>query len=550
MEKSSFFDAQIVDSNPNIYDREYSAENFAEYFSSFIGNGVFPEPSSNLQIIANEARNIIVKPGTAWINGYFYQNTGDLILTHDVADGVLNRIDRIVVRLDFINREIKTHIKKGTPASIPVAPILQRDTDMHELGLADVSINAGLTSISQANITDLRFNKNICGVVKGTVDQINTTDLFAQYDDSFRTWFENIQGVLDGDTAGQLLNLINANTTAIEDKADQGDLDNLSGQVTSLNSSLALHLADYVKQAIYIDPTGGTSTAYTGNANPPLDAYVDGIWVTIVPHVANGANPTLNIQGKGAVDLCNSKGVKLTAGKLLAGIPYTFRKKGTSFILQGEGGEYGTATASEVLSGYTFGTETGIVNGALALSGDATVANVLSGKTFYNTNPKSKVTGTMPNNGLQSGTITEQGGTKVIPAGYTSGGTVTANILAQPGEYPVVQAPTAKDAPLSLTKVKEIKVLSSGTVRVKFFAIQNVSGYTTNAQIYKNGTPVGISRSVPKGVGTTFSEDFVVIENDLIQLYANRGGTSGQGQIKDFQICSSIQVVSGQTTLD
>ena len=56
----------------------------------------------------------------------------------------------------------------------------------------------------------------------------------------------------------------------------------------------------------------------------------------------------------------------------------------------------------------------------------ATAADLLYNKTAYVDG--SKITGTMPNNGATGGTITIQGGTYTIPAGYTSGGTVTANL--------------------------------------------------------------------------------------------------------------------------
>ena len=50
------------------------------------------------------------------------------------------------------------------------------------------------------------------------IDQIDTTALFAQYDDAFQTWFEGIQGTLDGDIAGALANRISAieNDTTID----------------------------------------------------------------------------------------------------------------------------------------------------------------------------------------------------------------------------------------------------------------------------------------------------------------------------------------------
>ncbi|GAB6086499.1 hypothetical protein [Alkaliphilus crotonatoxidans] len=87
----------------------------------------------------------------------------------------------------------------------------------------------------------------------------------------------------------------------------------------------------------------------------------------------------------------------------------------------GEGGEYGTATSAEVMEGYTLGTKKGLVTGELALTGDAAAANVLSGKTFYTTNPKSKLIGTMANRGAVTNTITTQGGQYIIPQGYHNG---------------------------------------------------------------------------------------------------------------------------------
>ena len=59
---------------------------------------------------------------------------------------------------------------------------------------------------------------------------------------------------------------------------------------------------------------------------------------------------------------------------------------------------------------------------------NASAANILYNKIAYNST--GKVTGTMANNGTLNGTITSQGGTYIIPAGYTAGGTVTASFTA------------------------------------------------------------------------------------------------------------------------
>lgn len=224
MEKSSFFNAELVGEE---YDRTYLAEDYAQYFASFIGNGVFPNPSNNLQVLADgTSMNVVLSMGKAWINGYFYTNTTDKTLVIAPADGVLDRIDRVVLRLDFLNREIRCYVKKGNFASTPIVPAIQRDADMYEIALADIKINKGAIAITQANITDLRQDSNYCGIVHGIVDQVDVTTLFNQYENAlelkeqgfeteFTTWFESIKGQLSGDIAT-----------------------NLAGQITDINGKL------------------------------------------------------------------------------------------------------------------------------------------------------------------------------------------------------------------------------------------------------------------------------------------------------------------------
>ncbi len=54
---------------------------------------------------------------------------------------------------------------------------------------------------------------------------------------------------------------------------------------------------------------------------------------------------------------------------------------------------------------------------------NAEAANLLTGKTAFGAN--GSISGSMPNNGSTSGTIGTKAGTVTIPAGYTSGGTVS-----------------------------------------------------------------------------------------------------------------------------
>ncbi|MEK5197391.1 hypothetical protein MHI49_28660 [Bacillus sp. FSL M7-0884] len=253
MEKFSFF-------NSVNGDRRYKAEDWANYFNKFITNGYFPNIASNLQVIASGTNmKVTLRAGAAWINGYMYQNTTDFDLTIQTADAVNSRKDRVVLRLDYEKREIKAYVKKGTPSGSPVAPALQRDADAYELAVAEIYVRNGVVVITQEAVTDVRLNKDLCGVVNSLL-QADTTMIFNQYWDwfvrtkqkyeednsviisdfrkfmedekkryntEFTTWFQNLKAVLDSNTAGNLLNEINKindkwNATLIElDKKSQ-----------------------------------------------------------------------------------------------------------------------------------------------------------------------------------------------------------------------------------------------------------------------------------------------------------------------------------------
>lgn len=198
-------------------DRLYTSEFFRDYFASFIGNGVFPNPSDNLQVMVDSGLDIVVKKGKAWIDGAIHLGDDDQTLTLDPGDNLLPRIDKIVLKMNLLTRTITKEIKKGTPATNPVAPNLQRDNDIYELGLANVRVNVGATNITQSDITDLRLNSNECGIVKGTIEEIDTTTLFNQYQNwieqkkaEFMAWVSMLEDVLDENTAGNLLNMINS----------------------------------------------------------------------------------------------------------------------------------------------------------------------------------------------------------------------------------------------------------------------------------------------------------------------------------------------------
>lgn len=214
MERCGFFDANLVNEE---YDRVYLAQHFAAYFASFIGNGVYAEHSNQLQVteMTTPQMQIGIERGQGWINGYWYENTDTLYMPIDVADGVLNRIDSVVLRLGFSERNMWLAVKKGTPSINPSTPEVTRTADYYELQLATISIPAGSIKITQAQITDTRMNQDVCGWVTGVVKQLDTTTLFNQFEsyfeefkqlneNEFAVWFNHIKGQLSEDAAGRI----------------------------------------------------------------------------------------------------------------------------------------------------------------------------------------------------------------------------------------------------------------------------------------------------------------------------------------------------------
>lgn len=203
-----YFDAQITGYDENtmpIFDRAEDSEFFCKLFSIFVRDGIYATPSTNLQVVATTGMTVSVSAGTGMIKGHMaWAETAESLTLDDAT--TLNRIDRIVLRLDYLNREIVAAVVKGTPASSPEAPALTRDSDAYELALADVYVGASVTSISQANITDQRQDEDLCGVIAGLIDQIETASLFAQFTDAWNTWFDAIEGQLSEDAATNLYN--------------------------------------------------------------------------------------------------------------------------------------------------------------------------------------------------------------------------------------------------------------------------------------------------------------------------------------------------------
>lgn len=205
-EKYGFFNA--VETSSGVYDRTYNAEDFASYFSKFISNGVFINPTDGLKVSIQSGLKVTVKAGSAYIDGYYYELTENKTLTIPVNSSSYVQEDSIVVRLDKVKRKMSLELKQNDVS-------VSRTSTVKELQLATIRKPVGATNLSASDVTDMRPYNEVCGFVTGVVQQISTSDLFSQFTAMFNKWFDGIKGQLGQDVATSLQNQINEINTKI-----------------------------------------------------------------------------------------------------------------------------------------------------------------------------------------------------------------------------------------------------------------------------------------------------------------------------------------------
>ena len=161
----------------------YDAEDVSTYLCTRT-SGVYAK-DSNYAVSVTGARQITVAPGLAWINYDDFKGVSacsreavNLIVPD--ADSTLPRIDRVVLQFDTAANLTAVKLKPGTPSAAPEPPAILQNHNQYELGLCTVSVPAGSSVITAADITDTRADEDVCGVMRDGVTGIPTAQLQAQ----------------------------------------------------------------------------------------------------------------------------------------------------------------------------------------------------------------------------------------------------------------------------------------------------------------------------------------------------------------------------------
>ena len=161
----------------------YDAEDVSTYLCTRT-SGVYSK-DTNYAVSVTGARQITVAPGLAWVNyddfkGVSACSREAVALTIPDADSTLPRIDRVVLQFDTATNLTAVKLKPGTPAAAPEPPTILQNHNQYELGLCTVSVPAGSSVITAADITDTRADEAVCGVMRDGVNGIPTAQLQAQ----------------------------------------------------------------------------------------------------------------------------------------------------------------------------------------------------------------------------------------------------------------------------------------------------------------------------------------------------------------------------------
>ncbi|MNO20861.1 Phage tail fiber repeat protein [compost metagenome] len=133
-------------------------------------------------------------------------------------------------------------------------------------------------------------------------------------------------------------------------------------RVNGLQEKIDAQLADVMPDTVpHLGTTINSGDAYSISTTKTIGTNRK---FTIKFNASSTSAPTLKINSDTAYPIKKANG---NAAKIYASV-YTLFWDGLAFILQGEGGEYGTATAADVRSTKTVGTEIGVQQGTLDLT--------------------------------------------------------------------------------------------------------------------------------------------------------------------------------------
>lgn len=246
-------------------------------------SGVFGAENNLAMTVVQDSMSIQISDGIGWISnangdGIVFWNDSEqtngskLTLTHDVADGVLDRIDRIVVTWETTNYVALPTISilKGTPSSIPAPPALTNNNIQRQISLAKVNVPAGTVSLSPSMVTDERLDPSVCGIVTETI-KIDTSTMQNQFE-AFLKAIQKELSDLEAGTAVELKKLLFTNVSVLVSEF----VEDTTYQDYGFRAAVSLEgvISSMIPEAIF-----GVEDATSGIFAPVVETYDGGVYI-------------------------------------------------------------------------------------------------------------------------------------------------------------------------------------------------------------------------------------------------------------------------------
>ena len=270
----------------------YSAEDVATYLCTRT-SGVYSK-ETNFAVRTTGTRQITVAPGLAWINyddfkGVSVCSREENVLTVPEADNTLNRVDRVVLQFDTSENITAIKLKTGTPAVAAQPPDILQNHNQYELGLCTISVPAGSTAVTAADITDTRADETVCGFMRDGVTGIPTGTLVQQW-----------QAVIESMKGGSFYT--RAEVDALLKSVDPFPVGSIY-QSTDPTSPAALFGGSWEEIASERVLMGASSTHAAGSTVkaglPNLKGSFSGVASTAYPNLSNSGALSMNTNNGG-----------------------------------------------------------------------------------------------------------------------------------------------------------------------------------------------------------------------------------------------------------
>ena len=183
-----------IKSFPNNQDVYIGAEDVMKWLHGRTSGVFAAADNASVSALAESTMAVTVSDGIGWManagkDGVVWWidnqavNGSKLQLNIDPADGVLNRIDRIIVEWQTTNYVDYPEVKvlKGSLSSKATAPALTNNSTVRQISLAKISVAAGTTAITASMITDERLDASVCGLVTESIS-IDTSTMQNQFE--------------------------------------------------------------------------------------------------------------------------------------------------------------------------------------------------------------------------------------------------------------------------------------------------------------------------------------------------------------------------------